>query len=335
MILKFFIFVIIFIIFIFLFTIRKIFFIRNNKFITFTFSDSENIPSQNNNIIGYGGLNHNIEGYLKTLPNIACNFKRKAVYPPPWMCLDKRHNSNNIVSYNRTWKDYFDASKIKNVSFNPPFNFDKYGRIISKLNIKYYPSDFILNNKNYHKIDKNADIIVIVKYKNDKFNLYDHIIYKPYITKYFNNKFNVSPLIKYYSNKIFHHLNIKDFVFIHVRRGDFLDNIELAPPKGTRPYTSPSYIFNFYKKIKLPYNNIFIATNEKDKEYFSKLKKLFKNYNLIFESLYKEILPNFILKDNYLIYQISFAIANLSKINIITHSLKLGDSYEYRLADSL
>tara|TARA_B100000123_G_scaffold264642_1_gene234871 strand:+ start:2912 stop:3160 length:249 start_codon:yes stop_codon:yes gene_type:complete len=44
--------------------------------------------------------------------------------------------------------------------------------------------------------------------------------------------------------------NLENYIFLHIRRGDYLYNKKLAPPYGSCKYTSSIYIKNFLDKKK-------------------------------------------------------------------------------------
>ena len=303
--------------------------INNNKYIVLIFSDNKGKPSKNFKPKGFGGLRHNEIGYLQRLPLVAKYLNRKAVLTPPWISLQQKHNNNKAINKDNNWSSYFNIDNIDNLEKNPPFSFSNNGDIITKLSVNYYPSNTPLN-----KMNNEVDIIVLVNYydKVSGLKTYSYISFNE-INNYPQIKYSTSDLLKNYANNIISKLNLNKFTFIHIRRGDFLNNKVLAPPKGTLPYTSPSFVANFIKS-KIKNKNIVIATNETDPKYKKKLLELLNNYNLIFEDKYFEYLPDNIKNDNYSIYLISNEIANKAEINIGTHGyVRLGKKYHYRLSD--
>ena len=145
--------------------------------------------------------------------------------------------------------------------------------------------------------------------------------------------FKISEKFKEFADKIILGLNITKFCCIHIRRTDFLDNKILAPPNGTRPYTSPEVVAKFVKNKINSSLPIFIFTDEKDEIYKEKLKK-FINNRLIFEKDFYKFLDNSITNNNYSIYILLCEIANRSTINVGTHGyVRLGKKYHFRLCN--
>jgi len=299
------------------------------KWVTLTFSNNTLIPNKNYCPGGNGGLRHNEEGYILQLQKTALYLNRKAILPPPWISLERTHNNGKNVSKNRKWSDYYDLNPLTHVDSNPPITFDLNAKVISNKSnksIKYYRSNIDLDI-----IDKNIDVIVLVSYNCPDKNVctFSGI---PITGNFPSIKLDTSPIIKKEVDKLLIN-STKEYVFLHIRRRDFLDNKVLAPPNGTRPYTDPIFIGNFIKKIKNSSNFIIIATDEKSNEYKEQLKKELSDKIIIFEEIFIQKLPEDIKNDNFMIYQIMHEIANRSKINIITHGLKLGNKYHYRLAN--
>ncbi|VVU94906.1 hypothetical protein CPAV1605_631 [seawater metagenome] len=308
--------------------------VTRNKYLVLIFSDRNGKPSKDYKPTGYGGFCHNEHGYLQSLPVIAKFLNRKAVFPLPKNSLDRYHNNGKEVDY--PWEKYLNIDKINNLETNPPFSFSDNGDILTELSIAYYPS-----NTPIHKMRKNVDVIALVNYNDGKSRLktYSSLKQTPainFLIKYNikMNRYYTSDILKNYATQIISKFKLENFTFIHIRRGDFLDNYSLAPPKGTRPYTSPQFISNFIKiKKKINNKTIIIATNEKNMDYKKKLVEYLDNYKIIFEEELINDLPTNILNDNYCIYLILHEIAKQSKINIGTCGyVRLGDKYTYRLA---
>ena len=218
-------------------------------------------------------------------------------------------------------------NKINNLEINPPFSFSDNGDILTELSIAYYPS-----NTPMHKMNKDVDIIALVNYNDDisglkidshlRPSLITHLLISYNIRM---NRYSTSDILKKYATQIISKFKLKDFTFIHIRRGDFLDHHYLAPPKGTRPYTTPEFVSNFIKK-HVTNKTIIIATNEKDQNYKKKLVEFLDNYKIIFEEELLNHLPTNILNDNYCVYLILHEIAKQSRINIGTCGYtRLGD----------
>ena len=261
---------------------------------------------------------------------------RKIIFPPPWICLDSKHNFDKKINKNITWEKYIDINKIKNLCNGNQFKFKDNGDLITNLPIKYYP-----NGTSIKKINNDIDIIAIVNFnQNNKYiyseiNLNDNYFFCRNTTFYYekyllnSNKFFISNLLTKYANNIIIKLNLKKYTFIHIRRSDFLDNSNTAPPFGSISYTNPIFIQKvIIEKVKN--KNIFIATDEVDENYKKSLINLLSDYNLIFENDIYKYIPKNILDDNYCIFQILYQIAIQSSQNISTTiDISLGDKYEY------
>jgi len=300
---------------------------KNCKYLTLIFSDNCGEPSKNYKPIGYGGFCHNEIGYLQRLIIIAGNLNRKAVFPLPWISLCHKHNNNKPVNKHTTWSIYLNLDNINNLEKKPPFSFNNNGGIVTDLSIAYYPSNILINNIDH--IDHSVDIIALVNY--DSVDNLKRYSYLPTWTPQ-KRKYPTSDLLINYAKMILSKFNLDRFTFIHIRRGDFLDNYKLAPPKGTRPYTSAEYVSNFIKKY-ITNKKIIIATDEKDFDYKKKLVMLLQSYKLIFEEEYYKYLPNNILNDNYCIYLILHEIARRADINIGTYGyVRIGDKYDLSLS---
>lgn len=297
------------------------------KYIALIFSDKKGKPSETGHTDGIAGLTHIKHDYLKLLPLYAKYLNRKAVLPPPWTSLWCSHNNANNVDKNNTWNTYYDMDNIENVENNPPFTFKDNGDIDTNLSIEYYPS-----NTNIELLKNDADIIALVNFNDDEtgLKLWSHLPYYPFFNKYNLPSYNTSISLKKYANIIISNLNLKNFIFIHSRRTDYLHNHILAPPNGTEPYTSPEFISNYIKKYQNN-KNIFIATDEKDINYKKRFYTLMPGYNIIFEEHILKFLTEDILKDNYCIFLILNEIASVSKINITTISLRLGNRQDLSL----
>ena len=301
---------------------------NKDKYLIFIFSDKEGKPSENFKPYGIFGLRHFEAGFLSRLPLLGNYLNRKIVFPPPWITLG--HNRRKTEK-NNTWNDYFNLEKIKNFEKNPPFSYKDNCDIKTDLSIKYYRSD-----TNIKKIDNNSDIIALFNFNDPNSKLVLHS-FLPLI------KIKRVPSIKYKTNKelrnyskiILDKLKLDNFIFMHLRRGDMLDNKELFK-NGTRFITNPKYIYHFLKYIekKLNTKKILIATNEKKQNYKKELSDTLSDYDIKFENDYFDYLPENIINDNTFIYLISHEIAKKSKINITTtHWLRLGSKIDYKLSE--
>lgn len=214
---------------------------------------------------------------------------------------------------------------IDNVTPKLIFNYKDNGDIITNKSITYYSSNMKLN-----KIKSNSDIIALVNHNDVKKKLRIYTMLSPAgpIT------YNISEKYKELAKNIILKLNITTFATIHIHRTDFLDNKILAPPLGTRPYTSPEFVANFIfdkMNVKIP---IFIFTNEKDITYKQNIIKYVKGYRLIFENDFYKFLDDSITNNNYSIYVLLCEIANRSIINVGTHGyVRLGKKYNFRLCN--
>lgn len=307
---------------------------NNNKYLVLIFSDSSNKPSKNFKPQGYGGFCHNRRGYLKPLPLIAKLLNRIAVYPPPWISLESGHN-NNLINHNLIWDDFINTEKINNLEINPPFSFSDNGDIITNKSIKYYPSN---TNLNILQNDKESEIIALVNFNDSNSKLFIYSFLVP-------NTKNIAILIKYlilfekmtndltakylknYAKDTISKLNLSNYIFLHIRRGDLL-----------RKYinvTNPDYIKIFLNNRFKSNNMIFICTNEKELDYKINLKNKLNNYKIIFEDAIYNFIPKKIKENNYLIYLILDEIARNSRFNIGTGDyVRLGFKYNYRLTDN-
>jgi hypothetical protein len=312
----------------------------NIKYLVLLFSDTRGPPSENFDPKGFGGFSHNLKGYLEPLPKIAALLNRKAVFTPPFISLCRKHNFNRKLNKNNNWDTYLDVKNIKNLESDPPFLFAENGSLITNLSIKYYPQNVFL-----HKIDKDVDIAVLLNYNTtNKLKICSWLgVYpknetdKTILSKFPNKKFPISKILQNYANKIIISLNLKDFVFLHIRRGDFLDRPSVGAPRGTRAITSPAFISSFINKKQN--KTIFIATNERNLNYKKNILSLLKGKNIIFENDIIKYLPEQIKNDNYAIYCILHQIALSSQINIGTTPegscgyVKLGEKYDYKLSE--
>ena len=148
---------------------------------------------------------------------------------------------------------------------------------------------------------------------------------------FFCINFSTSKLVKKCVNNILSNLKLNNFTFIHIRRGDFLYNETIAPPDGTHSYTTPEFVA---KVLKKKFKNIFIASNEKDINYYKKIKELLPGFNIIIENEILKYIPKNLFEDNYFIYQVSHEIALKSNYNIGTVGyVRLGNTYNLRLSE--
>ena len=295
------------------------------KYLTLIFSDTTTKPSEHFIPSGYGGFSHNFNGYLQPLIHIAKKLNRIAILPPPWISLNNRHNKNKCMPKDLYWDEYFNLSTINNVTQKLMFDYKDNGDIITNKSITYYSS-----NTELDKMKSDSDIIALVNHNdvNGKLRIYTMLGKSGPIT------FNISEKYKELAKNIILKLNVTSFASIHIRRTDFLDNKILAPPLGTRPYTSSKFVAKFIKnKInkKIP---IFIFTDEKDISYRQTLIKDVNDYRLIFENDFYKFLDDSIINNNYSIYVVLCEIANRSIINVgTTGYVRLGKKYHFRLCD--
>jgi len=295
------------------------------KYITLIFSDTNGKPSKHFRPTGYGGFSHNFNGYLKPLENIAKKLNRIAALPPPWISLNTRHNNEKCIPKDLYWDEYFNFATINNVTPKLMFDYEDNGDIITSKSITYYSS-----NTNLNEMKTDSDIIVLVNHNdvNGKLKIYTMLGLPGPIT------YNISEKYKELAKNIILKLNVTNFVSIHIRRTDFLDNKILAPPLGTRPYTSSEFVVKFIKNKINKKNPIFIFTDEKDVTYKETLVKLLKDYRLIFENEFHKFLDDSITNNNYSLYVLLCEIANMSIINVGTHGyVRLGKKYHFLLSN--
>jgi len=293
------------------------------KYITLTFSRKGNlIPNENQN--GIAGLRHVEHGFLIPLINIGYKTNRKVILPPPWLCLLDKHNNNKKIDKTSNWNEYYDIGN--NYKDDSVLTFNDNGSITTNKSVIYLSAIGIRNNT-LDLTRFNQDLIVLTNATVPNFPFYTEIP--------FNNTLNIvfkpSYLIKNCVRNILIRNNLVEnsYTFIHLRRGDMLDNHSLIPPKGSRPFTNPHCIAYFLKNNTANLN-IIISTNEKDVEYKKAIRKLLNDRNIFFEEELFSNLPDY---NNYIIYQICDELANQSKINVVTHNLKLGKKMDYRLSD--
>ena len=306
------------------------------KWLTLTFSKNKLIPDDNEEQIGQAGMRHC--EFLFILPLLAFGnyLKRKVVLPPPWLCLEERHNDGKEIPKNIKWSDYYDLTQFKHIDLNPPLTFATNGRIISNRYRRYYNSQISLDN-----IDKNIDIAIISNFNIPKENIHswDPIfttsaklnLYKNYLKSIKSEYIRCSEKIKSIIDNILQK-HITDYTFIHIRRGDLLHRGDMVPPIGTISYTEPDFIASFIKNHNDIGNTIIIATNEQDITYKNKLTKLLSDKIVIYEEDIIKLLAIDIKSNNYFIYQIMHELACRSKINIVTVKLRLGNRIDYNLS---
>lgn len=203
--------------------------LTRKKYLVLIFSDNNGKPSKKYGPTGFGGFRHNELGYLKLLPVIAKYLNRTAVLTPPWISLESRHNNNKPINKNHTWSTYLNVDKIEDLETNPPFSFSDNGDIVTDLSVTYYPS-----NTPFEKMENGVDIIALVNYNDiiSGLKTWSHLRF-PEKNNYTRINYSTSNLLKSYANTIMSKFNFDKFIFIHIRRGDYLDNRALAPPKGS------------------------------------------------------------------------------------------------------
>ena len=306
---------------------------NNIMWLVLTFSHNKLIPDENEVFnCGVAGLRHIQYGYLCILPLIAEKLNRKAVLPPPWLALEARHNNSKMVDKNRLWTDFYGMTSIKNIDLNPPLSFENSGRILTNKTIKYYEGDTSINDLINNNDD--TEIIVLSNFYNSekKRHCFDKLNYNPSHSNE-NIKLNSSILIRgIVDNIIDNIIKKKEYTFIHIRRGDFLDNSVLSRFGGTRVYTEPVFINKVLLEKSKENNIIIISTNETDLNYKRELNKLLSpTKRLFFEETFIQQLSDDIKNDNYMIYSIMNEIANRAKINIVSCSIKLGNKVDCSL----
>ena len=221
-------------------------------------------------------------------------------------------------------EDYFEWTDYSEyIETQPIITFNDNYSINTNLSYKYFDPS-VTKPEN---IDDNIDLIIYSFWNNPKTGMkkFDKFNYDDNTTNFWDyHLIKVSKVIKQKAHEILNKLNLNSYVFLHIRRGDFLHNKQLAPPVGTIAYTSPKYISEFINKKNINYT-IIISSNEKDSTYYEELKRL-KINKLIFEDeLFKDLDNTY---DNYQKYEILNEIANRSRINIYTTQPKLGMKHE-------
>jgi len=334
------------------------------KYLTLTFSNDQVIPKENEEVLFTGGLRHNQLAYLSKLPYLASFLNRTAVYPPPWLSLEKKHNKGTKLPTSRLWSHYFNTSLIQNVEFNPPFHFLPNGLVellpnglvaplpnglveSPTLSIKYYDAFSQPNS-----LDSETDIIVLSNFNNKErgtysySQLYDLSPHTKPLSITFQNSNQIIQLV----DNLLTEEKIQPFYFLHIRRTDYLDNNLMAPPLGTRPYTSIAHIAKCLREIndnnikrvrEVNDNNIIpeipktliISTDEKSTEYKKNLVKVLKEFRIIYEEEFITRFPEEFLNDNYYTYQVMNEMAKRCQINIGTVGYcRLGNKCDYLLS---
>ena len=169
------------------------------KYLVLIFSDNNGKPSKEFIPTGVAGFRHNEMSYLEKLPSMAKYLNRTVVLPPPWVCLERRHNNFKPINKNHTWSTYLNIDTINNLEKNPPFSYINNGDIVTDLLISYYPSYIPLD-----RMDNTVDIIALTNY-NDKisgFNIYSPLMFSSQI------KYSTSNLLKSYADIIISKLNL-------------------------------------------------------------------------------------------------------------------------------
>ena len=251
----------------------------------------------------------------------------------------------------RCWSHYFNISFLQNVECNPPFHFLSNGLIQHKptLSVKYYDSLVHPNS-----IDTETDIVVLCNYNNQKRGtysyspLYDLSQYTKPLSITFQSSIQIIQLVDY----LLKHVIIQPFYFIHIRRTDYLDNTILAPPYGTRPYTSTTHVAKCVKMVENKMNNrtttpmnaehnttpitsktIIVSTDEKSKEYKKELVDELKAFRIIYQESFIQQFPEMFLNDNYYTYQVMNEIAKKCQVNIGTIGYcRLGNACDFLLS---
>ena len=322
---------------------------RRDKYVVLTFSDTTMIPKINEPQHGRAGLSHVKEGFLEPLAKIATNMNRHAVYPPPWLCLEVGRHSKRELDTDSTWSEYFSSPALDTGS---TVSFDNNGRINTDLSIKYYPSTVSLDD-----IDDDIDVVVLVNFNNKKTGStsYDYLTL-PLLKKHTRNvaflgiwaipeiittlltnlqEFRLSDELTGYVDTIVDSMDLKSFIFLHIRRGDTSDNKSYCPPNGTRPFTTPDHVYASLLKISdiptvvLGYNG---GTNSTEDRYVEHLSEKLNDRRLITETDIEKYLPTSIKENNFKLYSIMDELARRSTINISTCKSRLGGTADYTLS---
>jgi hypothetical protein len=300
-------------------------FIRKNKFFTITMSDYSKIPDNTDKQCA--GLYH-VQSCLIKLIKTSKYLGRRAVLPPPWLYLDKKHNDGNSVDIDVWWDRYFDLSKLEKEGIIEPCN-----GIVKHLNkpvrgliyslvtddIKYFEPDTKIS-----LLPTNVDVVVITYYqKSSKIHHYSCMGIEEENNKYFEPSEGVKDI----SKKI--RYTIGEYNTIHVRRGDVITsngkysgyNVSEIDKK-----TQPEYIMSFLKRNNISKETpLLLFTNEKDEHFFDLLKQ---SYNIIIE---KDIIELSNVKtqtgDNFYVYEICRDLCRHSIIDISTVVPRIGPGH--------
>ena len=323
---------------------------KDKKYITFTLT-SDNIKTlgkiaKNNKYFGCAGMIH-CRMCLANLIILARKTKRIAILMPPWLYLNKTHNNERELPINIGWDRYFDLSEYINegvLELNPRTQHTPTPRGAVTDGIYIEP------DTSYKKILKMSDKLIVLQFYNGWGKTKSGGTWECGGTQIGGGighgwqrilpdwKFKPSSLVKEYAKKIAKDLG-KEFIIIHVRRGDIVGfgNYWNLTKQDIDLITSSDYIIKFLKnKVKVPVNNpIFIMTNEPNLSHFDKLKKVYKK--VTFEKDIASLTEiQSTLKDNFLVYEICRYLGSLARIRISTLPCYFyNENCQYTLADDL
>ena len=258
----------------------------------------------------YRGLNHCLKN-LQTIIKEAIYLDRIPVISPP--LFHPKHNFGIELTYH--WEKYLNLSKTV-VYLKDSCKFRKR----QKPFLFIYEEDFkqlkfekdLVNSVNpHHKITRaeNTNYQLIVRSIGTIMHgMWWNAI--PEIWEKIRIEFVMSEDVLKISRNVIDRLEW--YAAIHVRRGD-----RLKQNKSLKKFTSPQHILKVAYKIVPLQSNIYILSNEKDRNYFASLKDHYKIYQYFdFEEL------NSILScqepDNYFLYMIEKCIARSAAKKILT-----------------
>jgi len=323
---------------------------KDKKYITFTLTSNKikklGQTDKDSKYFGCAGMIH-CRMCLANLIILARKTNRIAILMPPWLYLNKVHNSERTLPTDVGWDRYFDLSEYIEEGVVAPNNIQVH---LSTQRGVVVDGTYIEPDTPYKKILKMPDSLVTLQFYNGWGSKKDggtwqcggHEVgggighgWQRILPDW---KFHPSALVKGHAEKIAKKLG-KDFIIIHVRRGDivgFGDYWNLTK-EDIDKITSSEYIIKFLKNtVKAREDrSIFIMTNEQKSSYFNKLKKVYTNitFEKDIDSL-NDIQSK--LKDNFLAYEVCRYLGSLAATRISTLPCYFyNENCDYTLADNL
>jgi hypothetical protein len=265
---------------------------------------------------------------LQALIKEAIYLNRIPVIMPP--LLHAKHNFGTKLSSN--WPKYLNLSKtrvyirdndeykqkLKLFAFILEQDFKQLKFDEAQIyNINPYHEITETENKNYPLIVRSVSSIFWGRWR----------LAIPEIYKKMRIKFVWSDDVTNISNHIINQLGW--YAAIHVRRGDRLNN-----NKNLKKFTSPKHIFDMMKNIVPSQSNVYILTNEIDKNFFNYLRKHYKIYQYFDFNELTEIISGH-EPDNNFLYIIERCIFQNAAIKIGTfkrHNFGFWSGGDYSLS---